>query len=104
MLRSASSERAAAIGREQIENHYLRTMIAALPGDLAAEGAALVFAIVAGVQVMRQMIGLTALADADPDQLVTFAGAGVPVPRRRATRPRCAGRLTGQAVTCLSTG
>jgi hypothetical protein len=72
MLRSASSERAAAIGREQIENHYLRTMIAALPGDLAAERAALVFAIVAGVQVMRQMIGLTALADADPDQLVTL--------------------------------
>ena len=66
MLRSASSERAAAIGREQIENHYLRTMIAALPGDLAAERAALVFAIVAGLQVMRQMIGLTALPTPTP--------------------------------------
>lgn len=33
MLRSASSDRAAAIAREQIEKHYLRTMIAALPGE-----------------------------------------------------------------------
>jgi AcrR family transcriptional regulator len=69
MLYSASSERAAEIGREQIEEHYHRALTAALSGDLAAERAALVFAVVAGVQVMRQMIGLSALADADPADL-----------------------------------
>jgi len=72
MLRSASSDRAAAIAREQIEKHYLRTMIAALRGELAAERAALIFTVVAGVQVMRQIVGLTALADADPEALVTL--------------------------------
>jgi hypothetical protein len=69
MLYSASSERAAEIGREQIEEHYHRVLTAALSGDLAAERAAIVFAVVAGVQVMRQMIGLSALADADPADL-----------------------------------
>ncbi|BCB88227.1 TetR/AcrR family transcriptional regulator [Phytohabitans suffuscus] len=69
MLHSASSERAAEIGREQIEAHYHRTLTAALDGDLSAERAGLLLAIVAGVQVMRQMIGLPALAHADPDVL-----------------------------------
>jgi len=31
--------------------------------------------IVAGIQVMRQMIGLAALADADPEVLVKLLGA-----------------------------
>lgn len=66
MLRSASSDRAAEIGREQIAAHYHRTLTDALAGDHAAERAALVFAVVAGVQVMRQMMALPALADADP--------------------------------------
>ena len=98
MLRSASSERAAEIAREQIENHYLKTMTAGLTGDLAAQRAALVFAVVAGLQVMRQMIGLSALADADPEKLVGLLGPVLqqldrgpaatpdnrPVPHRRA--------------------
>ncbi|MDQ7904422.1 TetR family transcriptional regulator [Phytohabitans sp. ZYX-F-186] len=69
MLYSASSERAADIGREEIERHYHRTLTAALPGDLAAERAGVLLAIVAGMQVMRQMIGLPALAGADPEVL-----------------------------------
>lgn len=69
-LRSASSARAAEIGRAQIEAGHQRTMAAALAGDLAPQRAALILAIVSGVQVMRQMIGLSALADADPDVLV----------------------------------
>jgi AcrR family transcriptional regulator len=69
MLSSASSERAAEIGREEIEAHYHRTLTEALSGDLAAQRAAIVLAIVAGVQVMRQMIALPALADADPADL-----------------------------------
>jgi AcrR family transcriptional regulator len=70
MLRSASSERAAEIGREQIENHYHKVMTAALSGDLAPQRAALVLSLVAGFQVMRQMIGLSALAEADPSALI----------------------------------
>ncbi len=70
MLRSASSERAAEIGREQIEKRHHKTMTAALSGDLAAERAALVLALVAGFQVMRQMIGLSALVDAKPAALI----------------------------------
>jgi AcrR family transcriptional regulator len=69
MLSSASSTRAADIAREEITAHYQRTLTDALPGDLAAERAAVVLAIVAGVQVMRQMIALPALADADPADL-----------------------------------
>ncbi|HEU0165799.1 MAG TPA: TetR family transcriptional regulator [Thermomicrobiales bacterium] len=70
MLYSASSERAAEIGREQIEKHHQRVMTGALAGDLAPQRAALVLSLVAGFQVMRQMMGLPALANADPDVLV----------------------------------
>lgn len=69
MLHSASSQRAAEIGREQIERHYHRVLTEALPGDDAPQRAALLLALVAGVQVMRQVIGLTALAEADPETL-----------------------------------
>lgn len=74
MLRSASSERAAEIAREQIEQHYLKTMAAGLTGDLAEQRAALVFAVVAGLQVMRQMIGLSALTEVDPEKMVALLG------------------------------
>jgi AcrR family transcriptional regulator len=69
MLYSASSARAAEIGREQIEKHHLKTMTAALRGRKAAQRAAVVLALVAGFQVMRQMIGLSALAEANPQAL-----------------------------------
>jgi AcrR family transcriptional regulator len=70
LLHSASSQRAAEIGREQIEKGHQRTMTAALAGDLAPQRAALVLSLVAGVQVMRQMIGLSALAKTDPKILL----------------------------------
>jgi AcrR family transcriptional regulator len=69
MLRSAASESAAAIAREQIEQHHYKTLAGALSGELAPQRAAAFLALVAGVQLMRQMIGLTALADADPKAL-----------------------------------
>lgn len=69
MCRSAGSERAAAIGRKEIEAHYHRALAAALPGDHAAERAALLLSFVAGVQIMRQMIGLSALKRCPPDVL-----------------------------------
>src|ERR1700761_4780128 len=70
MLHSASSKRAAAIGRAEIEKHHQKNMTAALKGNLAPQRAAIALSLVAGFQVMRQMIGLSALADADPKALV----------------------------------
>src|SRR5258705_6264587 len=70
MLHSASSKRAAEIGREQIEKCHQKTLTDALSGDLAPQRAALVLALVAGFQVMRQMIGLSALAEAEPSVLI----------------------------------
>jgi AcrR family transcriptional regulator len=70
MLHSASSKRAAEIGREQIENGHQKTLAAALMGDLAPQRAALMLSLVAGFQVMRQMIGLSALAEAEPSALI----------------------------------
>jgi AcrR family transcriptional regulator len=69
MLRSGSSDQAAVIAREQIEAHYHRVLTEALGGDLAPQRAAIVLAIVSGIQVMRQVVALSALADADPEQL-----------------------------------
>lgn len=74
MLHSASSKRAAEIGRAQIENGHQKLMASALSGELAPQRAALVLSLVAGVQVMRQMIGLSALAEADPKALVKILG------------------------------
>jgi AcrR family transcriptional regulator len=69
-LHSASSKRAAEIGREQTEEHHHKALTEALSGDLAPLRAALVLSVIAGVQVMRQMIGLSALAEAEPAALV----------------------------------
>jgi AcrR family transcriptional regulator len=74
MLRSASSERAAEIGREQIENHHQRLIAAALSGDLAPQRAAVVLSLVAGFQIMRQMIGISPLTEVDPKALVKILG------------------------------
>jgi AcrR family transcriptional regulator len=70
MLRSAASDRAAQIGKEQIEKHYHKSLAGALSGEFAAQRAAVVLAIVAGIQVMRQMIGLSALTKPKSDALV----------------------------------
>jgi hypothetical protein len=66
MLLSASNKRAAEIWREQVEAHHQKVMTEALGGDLAAERAAMVLALIAGFQFMRQMIGLDALVETDP--------------------------------------
>jgi hypothetical protein len=49
-------------------------MASALRGANSAERAALVLSLVAGVQVMRQMIGLSPLANADPKVLMKLLG------------------------------
>jgi AcrR family transcriptional regulator len=69
-LHSASSKRAAKIGRMQIEKHHQKVVTAALRGEFAPQRAALVLSLIAGFQVMRQMFGLSALADADSETLL----------------------------------
>lgn len=73
-LHSASSKRAAQIGRAQIEKHHQKAMTSALTGELAPQRAAMVLSLIAGFQVMRQMIALPALARAKPDLLVKILG------------------------------
>jgi len=70
MLHSATSKRAAIIGREQVEKGHQATMAAALKGAHHEERAALVIALVSGFQVMRQILELSALAKADPQVLI----------------------------------
>jgi len=70
LLRSASSRRAAEISRELIERHQQKAIATALGGDLAAQRAALMLSLIAGVQLMRQMIALPALADSKSKSVV----------------------------------
>lgn len=72
MLRSAGSERAAELARNAIEAHHHRNLSGVLAGPHAAERAALILSLVAGVQIMRQMIGLDTLAKADPAVLASL--------------------------------
>lgn len=74
-IHSASNPGAATIGREKIEAHHLKTVTKALDGRLARERAALLLAMISGFQVMRQMIGLSALAKAKEADLVALLGA-----------------------------
>jgi AcrR family transcriptional regulator len=69
MLRSASSEEAAKIGRKQVTNQQLKTLAKAVKGTHAEERAAIALSVVAGFQAMRQMMGLPALTDAKPEVL-----------------------------------
>lgn len=70
LFRSTANETAARIAKEQIAAIHQRTAEgAASDSEHSAQKAALFLSIVAGVQMMRQMIGLSALADADPKTL-----------------------------------
>lgn len=69
-FRSAGSATAARIAREKIAEVHHSTATAATSGERAAERAALFLALVAGVQMMRQMLELEPLASANPNVLV----------------------------------
>ncbi len=71
---SASSPRAAEIGRDKITTHHLKTVTTALTGKLPAERAALILAMISGFQVMRQMIALPPLAKAKERDLTQLLG------------------------------
>jgi AcrR family transcriptional regulator len=70
MLRSAASDSAAKIGRQLIERHHHKHIASTLPGPLAAQRAGVILALIAGFQLMRQVLELSALAKADAKDLV----------------------------------
>ncbi|MEU3854048.1 TetR family transcriptional regulator [Streptomyces sp. NPDC029554] len=75
LLRALSNPAASRTAREQMENHHHRQMADAIHGPHAAERAALVLATVVGFQVMRQMYGIDALANANPEVLTDLLTA-----------------------------
>jgi len=77
LLHSASSPRAAEIGREWIARGHQSTLEAAIGGSLSRERAGVVLALVAGLQVMRQMLAIPALAEADPADLEALLTSAV---------------------------
>ena len=74
MLRSASSKHAARIARKLIERHHQKNIADALEGGLAAERAGVMLALIAGFQLMRQVLELPALAKAEPEVLAKVLG------------------------------
>lgn len=70
LLRSASNERAAAIWRKNIEEHYERSLASRLKGKRIKERVGLILALIAGVQIMRQAIKTTSLSNSDPRWLI----------------------------------
>lgn len=69
LLHSASSPRAAEIGRAWIDRGHQSTLEARIGEPLGRERAAVALALVAGLQAMRQMMQIEALANAEPADL-----------------------------------
>jgi AcrR family transcriptional regulator len=92
LLRSASNERAALIWRENIEQRYEKSLAARLSGKRVRERAALILALIAGVQIMRQAIGTTSLVESDSkwltDTLTELFQSLVDPERRISTKTR----------------
>jgi AcrR family transcriptional regulator len=70
LFRSTNSPTAARIARERIALVHQATATGAILGEHASERAALFLAVIAGVQMMRQMLELDPLTKADPALLV----------------------------------
>jgi AcrR family transcriptional regulator len=76
-LRSASNERAAAIMRAHLEANYHRAVTDGLAGPHAAGRALLLIAVCSGVQLMRDVLGHSALSGPDADELVPYLEAAL---------------------------
>ncbi|UIJ63810.1 hypothetical protein LWP59_10180 [Amycolatopsis acidiphila] len=64
MLRSVSNPRAVEILRDAINRHFRRRLAALLPGERVEERAALFLSVIAGFQLMHNVVGDSALANA----------------------------------------
>ncbi|QET05208.1 TetR/AcrR family transcriptional regulator [Cupriavidus pauculus] len=69
LLRSSNNPQATAILRKKIDTHFARPLAALLPGTDAAQRAAVFLAVIAGVQLMRQVIDVPSLRRATPERL-----------------------------------
>ncbi|GLY70216.1 TetR family transcriptional regulator [Amycolatopsis taiwanensis] len=69
MLRSVGNPRTTEIIRDSIEKHVGADLLARLSGGAAPERSELLLALIAGIWLMRKVIGTPALQDADPDKL-----------------------------------
>ncbi|BEU28150.1 TetR/AcrR family transcriptional regulator [Paraburkholderia sp. 22B1P] len=70
MLRSSNNEQAMGILRGKFETHFARPLTQMLPGEEASQRAAMFLAVIAGFQVMRQIVEIAGLTQVPPDQLV----------------------------------
>jgi AcrR family transcriptional regulator len=87
-LRSAANERAAEIMRTQLEGNYERTVADGLSGPDVAGRAARQNAHCSGVQLMRDVMGSTALGADDLTHLAPYLEAALDA---ISTPPACAG-------------
>jgi len=86
LLRSVSNLQATEILRRKFEIHFAQPLATLLPGSDPRQRAALFLGVVAGFQVMYQIVGLTALTEAKHDDLarrlaalfIVLAGDGEP--------------------------
>jgi AcrR family transcriptional regulator len=69
LLRSAPNPRAAEILRERIAHHCERPLKSAMRGPKRGERAAIILALIVGLQLFRKVIGNKALADANGTSL-----------------------------------
>lgn len=76
-LRSASNPRAAEIMRENMERNYQKMLAAELPGEDRMARAALLIAICAGVQLMRDILHSSALSAPDAARLAPYLTAAL---------------------------
>jgi AcrR family transcriptional regulator len=76
-LRSASNERAAEIMRQHLEENYQARLAEGLTGDDAAGRAALLVAICAGVQLMRNVLKSSVLDRGDDNRLTDYLEAAL---------------------------
>jgi len=67
LLRSSSNPQAVTILRDAIERNFQAPLAVMLPGGNARERAALLLSIIAGIQLMRQVVGLDALVAESPE-------------------------------------
>ena len=76
-LRSAANARAAAIMRTNLEANYHRAVTDGLSGPHAAGRAELLIAVCSGVQLMRDVLGHSALSDDDAGELAPYLEAAL---------------------------
>jgi AcrR family transcriptional regulator len=72
MLRSAANPRAAEILRAGVERHVARDLADLLPGAEPGERAGVALSLIAGMWLMRKVLGTTALREADTERLADY--------------------------------